>query len=184
MGERQRNVREGGRGKGGGVVQPIRTTDRYKIRPVIPTAKQRAGEWGWEGRELIRVLNVPFGSFVPECVGSDSGCVTVWIWVCYFSSPKCPILGRGMMIRWTGCCRVFWDLYELTGFSAGARGKEPALQPRRHKRWGSGPWVGKIPWRRAQQPLQCSCLENPMDTRSLASYSSWGGKESGMTEMT
>ena len=28
----------------GGVVQPIRTTDRYKIRAVIPTAKQRAGE--------------------------------------------------------------------------------------------------------------------------------------------
>ena len=23
------------------------------------------------------------------------------------------------------------------------------------------PWVGKIPWRRAWQPLQYSCLENP-----------------------
>ena len=30
--------------------------------------------------------------------------------------------------------------------------------------WGYGfPWVGKIPWRRAWQPLQYSCLENPMD---------------------
>ena len=30
-------------------------------------------------------------------------------------------------------------------------------------------------------PLQCSCLENPMD-RSLAGCSSWGGKESDTTE--
>ena len=25
------------------------------------------------------------------------------------------------------------------------------------------PWVGKIPWRRDGNPLQCSCLESPMD---------------------
>ena len=25
------------------------------------------------------------------------------------------------------------------------------------------PWIGKIPWRRACNPLQFSCLENPMD---------------------
>ena len=28
---------------------------------------------------------------------------------------------------------------------------------------GFDPWVGKIPWRRKWQPLQYSCLENPMD---------------------
>jgi len=28
---------------------------------------------------------------------------------------------------------------------------------------GFNPWVGKIPWRRAWQPLQYSCLENSMD---------------------
>ena len=33
-------------------------------------------------------------------------------------------------------------------------------------------WVRKIPWRRAWQPLQCSCLENPMVRgASLAGYS-------------
>ena len=32
----------------------------------------------------------------------------------------------------------------------------------RHKRCGFEVWVGKIPWRRARQPLQYSCLENPM----------------------
>ena len=38
----------------------------------------------------------------------------------------------------------------------------PAMQVtcRRHK---FNPWVGKIPWRRAWQPLQYSCLENPMN---------------------
>ena len=30
-------------------------------------------------------------------------------------------------------------------------------------RRGFNPWVGKIPWRRAQQPFQLSSLENPMD---------------------
>ena len=28
-------------------------------------------------------------------------------------------------------------------------------------RCGFNPWVGKIPWRRAWQPAQCSCLEHP-----------------------
>ena len=42
-------------------------------------------------------------------------------------------------------------------------GKEPACQCRRHKRDRFDPWIGKIPWRRAWQPLQYSCLENPTD---------------------
>ena len=35
-------------------------------------------------------------------------------------------------------------------------------------RRGFDPWVGKIPWRRAWQPIQYSCLENPHGQRSLA----------------
>ena len=34
------------------------------------------------------------------------------------------------------------------------------------------------PWRRAWQPLQCSCLENPMDRASLVGYSPWGQRAS------
>ena len=48
-----------------------------------------------------------------------------------------------------------------------------------------GPWVGKIPWRREWQPLQCSCLANPMDRgawQATVEYSPWGHKESGTTE--
>ena len=45
----------------------------------------------------------------------------------------------------------------------GARGKEPACQCKRCKEHGFNPCVGKIPWRRACNPFQYSCLENPID---------------------
>ena len=40
-----------------------------------------------------------------------------------------------------------------------------------------------IPGRRHGNPLQYSCLENPMDNRTLADYSPRGCKELDMTEM-
>ena len=50
------------------------------------------------------------------------------------------------------------------GFPGGASDKEPSCQYRRHKRHGFHPWVRKIPWRGGHgNPLQYSCLENPMD---------------------
>ena len=47
----------------------------------------------------------------------------------------------------------------ILGFPGGASGKEPAFQCRRHKRFRFDPWVRKIPWRRAWQPIP----ENSMD---------------------
>ena len=46
--------------------------------------------------------------------------------------------------------------------------KEPACQCRRHKRRRFNPWVRKIPWGRKWHgdPLQYSCLENPMGRRA------------------
>ena len=42
------------------------------------------------------------------------------------------------------------------------------------------PWVGKIPWgRKFGNPLQYSCLENPMDG---GAWCPWGRKESDMAE--
>ena len=38
------------------------------------------------------------------------------------------------------------------GFTGGTSGKEPTCQFRKHKTLGFDPWVGKVPWRRAQQP--------------------------------
>ena len=46
----------------------------------------------------------------------------------------------------------------MEDFPGGASGREPSCQCRRHKRHGFDPWVGKIPWRRAWQLLQYSCL--------------------------
>ena len=48
-------------------------------------------------------------------------------------------------------------------FSGGASGEESACLCRRCKRHRFNPWIGKILWRRACNPLQYSCLENPMD---------------------
>ena len=49
------------------------------------------------------------------------------------------------------------------GIPGGASGKDPACQCRRPKRWALCPWVGKIPCRGHDNPLQYTCLENPMD---------------------
>ena len=52
---------------------------------------------------------------------------------------------------------------EVCGLPGGASHKEPTYLCRRHKRHGFDPWVGKMSWRKAWQPTQYSCLENPMD---------------------
>ena len=43
-------------------------------------------------------------------------------------------------------------------------------------------WVGKIPWRRARQPILVFLPGESHGQRSLAGYSPWGHKESDMTE--
>ena len=45
------------------------------------------------------------------------------------------------------------------------------------------PGSGRSPGERNGNPLQYSCLENPMDRRALAGYSAWGHKKSDMTEV-
>ena len=51
----------------------------------------------------------------------------------------------------------------VSDFPGDTSSKEPTCQCRKHKRLMFIPWVGKIPWRRAWQPMPYSCLENPMD---------------------
>ena len=70
--------------------------------------------------------------------------------------------------KWKDCGS--YHLPELLGKRAssleclgGASGKEPACQCWRCWKQGFDPWVGKTPWSRHGNPLQCSCLENPMD---------------------
>ena len=42
--------------------------------------------------------------------------------------------------------------------------KEHACQCKRCKSWGFNPWVRTIPWGGHGNPLQYSCLENPMNS--------------------
>ena len=50
------------------------------------------------------------------------------------------------------------------GFPGSTSSKEPICQHRRLKSHGFNPWVRRMPWRRACNPLQCSHPENPKDT--------------------
>jgi len=45
------------------------------------------------------------------------------------------------------------------------------------------PGSGRSPGEENGNPLQYSCLENPMDRGAWASYSPWGHKESDMTKL-
>ena len=50
-----------------------------------------------------------------------------------------------------------------SAFPGGTNGKEPTCQCRRHRDSGSVPWFGRSPGGGHSNPLQYSCLENPMD---------------------
>ena len=65
-----------------------------------------------------------------------------------------------------------WKLsvWVALGFPGDASGKEPACQGRRCKRCGLGPWIGKIPWRRARQPTPVFLPGESHGQRSLAGY--------------
>ena len=69
----------------------------------------------------------------------------------------------------------------MWGFPSDASDQEPTCQRRRHKRSVFYLWVGKIPWRKSSNPLQCSRPENPKDRGAWRGYSPWGPKESDTT---
>ena len=66
-------------------------------------------------------------------------------------------------------------------FPCGTSGKELACQCRGHKRHKFYPWVGKIPWRRAQQPTLAFLPGELHGQRSLVGYSPLVAKSRGMS---
>ena len=72
----------------------------------------------------------------------------------------------------------------ILGFPGGTSGKELSCQCRRPKRPGSKPWVGKILWRRAQQPTPVFLPGESHGQEIMAGYSSQGCKELDTTEET
>ena len=87
-----------------------------------------------------------------------------------------------MVQRWEGSmlCLQRADVFSMAeaqakkGFPGGTSGKEPGCQCRRLKRCGFDPWVRKIPWRRAWQPIPVFLPEESHGQRSLVGYSPWG----------
>ena len=69
-------------------------------------------------------------------------------------------------------------------FTGGTCGKEPTCQCRRHQRCRFNPGVGKIPWRRAWQPISVFLPGESHGQRNVAGYSPWGCKVSDTTENT
>ena len=63
------------------------------------------------------------------------------------------------------------------GFSGGTSSKESICQCRRCRRCGFNTWIGKIPWRRAQQPTLVFLPGESHGQNSLVGYSLWDGKE-------
>ena len=64
------------------------------------------------------------------------------------------------------------------GFPSGSDGKEPACKA---GYLGSIPGLGRSPGRGHSNPLQCSCLENPMDREAWQATILWVAEESDMT---
>ena len=64
----------------------------------------------------------------------------------------------------------------------GASDKEPTGQYRRHKNHGFNPWVRKIPWRRAWQPIPIFLPGESHGQRSLLDYTDHSITESDTTE--
>ena len=70
------------------------------------------------------------------------------------------------------------------GFPGGASCKELASQYRGSKRCGFDPWVGKVPWRRAQHPTRVFLPGESRRQGNLTGYSPQSRKESDTTEVT
>ena len=74
---------------------------------------------------------------------------------------------------------TFYNILKSESFPGGSDRKESTCNV---GDLGSIPGLGGSPGGEHGDPLQYSCLENPMDQRSLVDYSPWGHKETDMTE--
>ena len=86
-----------------------------------------------------------------------------WIWLFYLVSLCCILyLNVVSCIKWKEAAFICVQLY-WRGFPGGSVLKNIFAMQGTCRRLRFDPWIKKIPWRRAGQPLQYSCLENPMD---------------------
>ena len=76
------------------------------------------------------------------------------------------------------------EYYEICASQVVLAVKNPPANAGDIREVGSIPGLGRSPGGGHGNILQYSCLENPMDMRSLAGYGLWGRKESDTTEAT
>ena len=112
-----------------------------------------SGSWWWRGRPgVLRFM------------GSQ------WFW---FVFPWWLIMLSTLSL-FTGHLCIFCEVCtDISGFLSGTRGKEPACKGRRHKDVVLLPGSGRSPRGEPGNPLQCSCLENPMDRGAWQATVHW-----------
>ena len=125
----------------------------------------------WSGLHFLLQGNFPTQGWN---LGSPAGGFFTTEWPVHTSFPDSSV---GTESAYSQCRRPRFDSWVRTicwrgdglpipvflGFACGSAGKESTCQRRRHRRCGFNACVGKIPWRRKWQPLQYSCVKNPMD---------------------
>ena len=79
---------------------------------------------------------------------------------------------------------LFGFVFEDGAFQVALIVKNLPANAREVRDLGLIPGSGRCPGEGNGNPFQCSCLENPMDQRSLADYRPQGRKELDMTEET
>ena len=101
-------------------------------------------------------------------------------WTLYTSVSLSLSCIQGLIPFGSQICRILlFYLLIWVGFPSVSAGKESACNAG-NRRCRFYPWVGKIPWRRAWEPILHSCLENPMDRGAW--WAKRGHKESDTTE--
>ena len=74
-------------------------------------------------------------------------------WTAAYQAPSIHGIFQARVLEWIAIAfsSFVLEYSQLTGFPGGVSDKEPTCQCRIPKRWGFGPWLRKIPWRRAWQ---------------------------------
>ena len=101
-----------------------------------------------------------------------------WTWTLEKIMNGCRVIRLifGGVSIWTPVCEPGTSKVALVVKNGKWHSWDSACHCRRHKRHRFGPWVRKMPWRRAWQPTLEFLPGESHRQRSLAGYSSWGSQ--------